>query len=195
MPRTQRPTGPVGLYDPRYEHDACGVAFVARLSGDPSHETVQRAIVALENLEHRGAAGADPNTGDGAGILLQMPDELMRGLVGDELPPQGAYGVCVCFLPQDEARRAELEQLLESAVTSEGQRVVGWRDIPVDKDYVGITANFYAPYIKHLVVAAEAGLAEDADAFERKLYVIRRVAELAAGPDLVIPSFSAGTVV
>ena len=195
MPAMPRPTGPVGLYDPRYEHDACGVAFVARLTGEPTHETVQRAIVALENLEHRGAAGADPNTGDGAGILLQMPDAFMRGVVGEALPARGAYGVCVCFLPQDEGRRAELEALLEKAVTDEGQKVVGWRDIPVDKDYVGITANFYAPYIKHLIVAAEGELTTDHDAFERKLYVIRRVAELAAGPDLVIPSFSARTVV
>ena len=101
-----------GLYDPAHEHDACGVAFVARLNGDPSHETVQRAVVALANLEHRGAAGADPNTGDGAGILLQMPDELMRGLVGTGLPPLGGYGVCVCFMPQDDARRAELQELL-----------------------------------------------------------------------------------
>ena len=195
MSRMPRPTGPVGLYDPTYEHDACGVAFVARLSGEPTHETVQRAIMALENLEHRGAAGADPNTGDGAGILLQMPDELMRGLIGQDLPPPGAYGVCVCFLPSDEDRRAELESLLEETVRDEGQRVVGWRDIPVDKDYVGITANFYAPYIKHLVVAAEGDLVGDQDAFERKLYVIRRVAELAAGPELVIPSFSSRTVV
>src|SRR5690349_18273618 len=159
MPHTPRPIHPVGLYDPTYEHDACGVAFVARLNGEPSHETVRRAVVALENLEHRGAAGADPNTGDGAGILLQMPDELMRGVVGADLPAAGAYGVCVCFLPQDAARRAELEALLEKAVTDEGQRVVGWRDIPVDKDYVGIKANFYAPYIKHLGVAAEGSLA------------------------------------
>ena len=195
MSRMPRPTAPVGLYDPTYEHDACGVAFVARLSGEPTHETVQRAIVALENLEHRGAAGADPNTGDGAGILLQMPDELLRGVVGQDLPPPGAYGVCVCFLPQDEARRAELEALLERAVEAEGQRVVGWRDIDVDKDYVGITANFYAPYIKHLIVAAEGPLRHDPDAFERKLYVIRRVAEIAAGPELVIPSFSSRTVV
>src|ERR671922_2729975 len=195
MSRMPRPTGQVGLYDPTYEHDACGVAFVARLNAEPSHETVQRAIVALENLEHRGAAGADPNTGDGAGILLQMPDEFMRGVVGEALPAAGAYGVCVCFLPQDEARRAELEALLERAVEQEGQRVVGWRDIPVDKDYVGITANFYAPYIKHLIVAAEGPLADDPDAFERKLYVIRRVAEIAAGPELVIPSFSSRTVV
>jgi glutamate synthase (NADPH/NADH) large chain/glutamate synthase (ferredoxin) len=189
-----RPTGQVGLYDPQYEHDACGVAFVARLNGEPTHETVQRAVTALENLEHRGAAGADPNTGDGAGILLQIPDELMRGLI-EGLPPAGAYGVCVCFLPQDAARRAELEELLERTVADEGQRVVGWRDIPVDKDYVGITANIYAPYIKQLVVAAEGPLASDQDAFERKLYVIRRVAELAAGPELVIPSFSSRTVV
>jgi glutamate synthase domain-containing protein 2/glutamate synthase domain-containing protein 1/glutamate synthase domain-containing protein 3 len=191
-----RPTEPVGLYDPAYEHDACGVAFVARLNAEPSHETVRRAIVALENLEHRGAAGADPNTGDGAGILLQMPDELMRGMIGQELPPAGAYGVCVCFLPKkDEERRAELEALLERTVAAEGQRVIGWRDIPVDKDYVGITANLFSPYIKHLVVAAEGELQHDHDAFERKLYVIRRQAELAAGPDLVIPSFSSRTLV
>ena len=150
---------PVGLYDPSYEHDACGVAMVARLDGVPSHETVQRAVVALENLEHRGAAGADPNTGDGAGILLQLPDELLRGVIGEELPPPGRYGVAVCFLPQDDERRAELEALLTSTVEAEGQRVVGWRDVPVDKDYVGITANYFAPYIKQLVVAAgDAGV-------------------------------------
>src|SRR3954451_12074663 len=190
-----RPTTSAGLYDPTYEHDACGVAFVARLSGEPSHETVRRAVNALENLEHRGAAGADPNTGDGAGVLLQMADERMRGLIGQDLPPPGAYGVAVCFLPQDEERRAELEGLLAATVEAEGQRVVCWRDVPVEKDYVGITANWFAPYIKHLVVAASPELAPDQDAFERKLYVIRRVAELAAGPDLVIPSFSSRTMV
>ena len=195
MPSRPRPTEPVGLYDPEYEHDACGVAFVARLSGEPSHETVQRAITALENLEHRGAAGADPNTGDGAGMLLQIPDELLRGVVGEALPPAGRYGVAVCFLPQDAERRAALERLLADTVRAEGQRVVTWRDIPVEKDYVGITANWFAPYIKQLVVAASPELAGDQDAFERKLYVIRRVAELAAGPDLVIPSFSSRTIV
>src|SRR4051794_35903626 len=194
-PMPERPSGPVGLYDPSYEHDACGVAMVARLDGKPSHETVERAIVALENLEHRGAAGADPNTGDGAGILLQLPDEFFRGEISEDLPPPGAYGVCVCFLPRDETRRAALEQLLEDTVRAEGQRVVAWRDVPVDKDYVGITANLYAPYIKQLVVAASDELAQDQDAFERKLYVIRRVAEIAAGPELVIPSFSSRTIV
>jgi glutamate synthase domain-containing protein 2/glutamate synthase domain-containing protein 1/glutamate synthase domain-containing protein 3 len=195
LPPRPRPTEPVGLYDPTYEHDACGVAFVARLSGEPSHETVKRAVTALENLEHRGAAGADPNTGDGAGMLMQMPDELMRGLIGQDLPPPGGYGVAVCFLPQDEERRRELEALLVETVEAEGQRVVSWRDIPVEKDYVGITANWYAPYIKHLVVAASPELAGDQDAFERKLYVIRRLAEKAAGPDLVMPSFSSRTLV
>src|SRR5215217_83840 len=195
MSRMPRPTQPVGLYDPSYEHDACGVAFVARLDGKPTHETVRRAVVALENLEHRGAAGADPNTGDGAGILLQMPDAFMRAVLDEDLPPPGAYGVCVCFLPHDAERRAELEQLLERAVTDEGQRVVAWRDVAVDKDYVGITANYFAPYVKQLVVAASDELAADQDAFERKLYVIRRVAEIAAGPDLVIPSFSSRTIV
>src|SRR3954470_3797515 len=194
-PMPERPRGRVGLYDPSYEHDACGVAFVAKLDGTPSHETVERAIVALENLEHRGAAGADPNTGDGAGILLQLPDEFIRGIIDEDLPPPGAYGVCVCFLPREPRRREALEHLLEATVREEGQRVVGWRDIPVDKDYVGITANFYAPIVKHLVVAASDELAADPDAFERKLYVIRRVAEIAAGPDLVIPSFSSRTIV
>src|ERR671926_1394258 len=122
----QRPRGRVGLYDPSYEHDACGVAFVAKLDGTPSHETVERAIAALENLEHRGAAGADPNTGDGAGILVQMPDEFLRGVVGDSLPPAGCYGVCVCFLPRDDERREELERLLEDTVRAEGQTVVAW---------------------------------------------------------------------
>src|SRR4051794_24161765 len=120
--RTARPTEPVGLYDPSYEHDACGVAMVARLGGEPSHETVRRAIVALENLEHRGAAGADPNTGDGAGMLLQLPDELLRGVIGEDLPPPGRYGVAVCFLPQEEERRAGAGAPLAPPGGAGGQR-------------------------------------------------------------------------
>ena len=195
MDRTAAPTAPVGLYDPTYEHDACGVALVARLNAEPSHETIVRAMVALENLEHRGAAGADPNTGDGAGILMQLPDEFLRAVVKAELPPPGAYGVAMCFLPQEDDKREQLERVLTESVQAEGQRVIGWRDVPVDKDYVGITANYFAPYIKQLFVGAAPELAQDADAFERKLYVIRRVAEQAAGPELVIPSFSARTIV
>ena len=98
---TKQPPKAVGLYDPRFEHDACGVGMVARLDNQPTHEVISRAITALENLEHRGASGADPCTGDGAGILMQMPDELLRAVVDFELPPPGAYGVLMCFLPTD----------------------------------------------------------------------------------------------
>ena len=135
------------------------------------------------------------NTGDGAGILMQVPDEFFRGLAGDALPPRGAYGVGVLFLPQDEARRAELEELLTRTIEAEGQRVVMWRDVPTDKDWCGITAFYHRPYVKHVVIAASEALAGDQDAFERKLYVIRKLAEHAAGPDLVVPSMSSRTIV
>src|ERR1700734_688318 len=107
------PSQAAGLYDPRYEHDACGVGMVARLDNEPTHEVVSRALAALENLEHRGASGADPRTGDGAGILMQMPDELLRAVVDFELPPAGEYGVLMCFLPTDGGARGRLEALLE----------------------------------------------------------------------------------
>jgi glutamate synthase domain-containing protein 2/glutamate synthase domain-containing protein 1/glutamate synthase domain-containing protein 3 len=183
----------VGLYDPRFEHDACGVAFVARLDGTSSHETLVRALKVLANLEHRGAAGADATTGDGAGILVEIPDAFFREALRAELPPPGRYGVAVCFLPHEPERRAELEQLLEATAAEEGQSVLEWRDVPVDARHVGKTAGGVAPLIRQLFVAASPEL-EDA-AFERKLYVIRRRAELAAGPELVVPSFSARRVV
>ncbi|HEY6055945.1 MAG TPA: glutamate synthase central domain-containing protein, partial [Gaiellaceae bacterium] len=185
----------VGLYDPAYEHDSCGVAFVARLNGAPSHETLERALAALVNMEHRGAAGADPETGDGAGILIQLPDAFFRDIVGGELPPPGAYGVGVVFLPRDAGRAAELEQLLADTVAAEGQRLVCWRDVPVDETVPGKTSAGHQPRIRQVVVAASPELAGDQDAFERKLYVIRRVAELAAGADLAIPSLSSRTLV
>jgi len=184
-----------GLYDPRYEHDACGVALVARLDNVASHDVVEKALTALENLEHRGAAGADKHTGDGAGILLQMPDRFFRGVVDFELPPVGQYGVAMCFLPQDPARREKLEHLLEVNTRVEGQRVLGWRDVPVDLDHVGETANRSRPYMRQFFVGAGDGFTEDQDAFERKLYVIRRVCELAAGPDFYVTSFSSRTLV
>ena len=183
----------VGLYDPAYEHDACGVAFVARLDGVARHETVVRAATALANLEHRGAEGADAGSGDGAGMTLQLPDALFRGEIGAALPHPGLYGVAVCFLPRDAARAESLERLLAQTVEAEGQQVVAWRDVPVDERHAGASAAATAPRIRQLFVAAAPGLT--ADAFERELYVIRRVAELASGPDLVIPSFSARTVV
>ncbi len=184
-----------GLYDPRYEHDACGVAMIARLDNEPSHETVVRALTALDNLEHRGAEGADTRTGDGAGILVQMPDAFFRGVVDFELPPAGAYGVGVCFLPLDPARRGLLEELVETTIEREGMRLLGWREIPVDEDHVGDTANRTRPHMRQVFVGAVGEFATDQDAFERKLYVIRRVIELAAGPDFYAPSFSSRTIV
>jgi len=184
-----------GLYDPRYEHDACGVAMVARLDNRPDHGVIERALTALENLEHRGAEGADIRTGDGAGILTQLPDAFFRAVLDVELPPRGSYGVAVCFLPQEPTQREKIEQLLELNVRIEGQQVLAWRDVPVDDAHVGDTANQSRPYIKQLFIGAGADHAGDQDAFERKLYVIRRIVELAAGPDFYAPSFSSRTCV
>jgi glutamate synthase (NADPH/NADH) large chain/glutamate synthase (ferredoxin) len=152
--------------------------MVARLDNRATHEVVTRAITALENLEHRGASGADPLTGDGAGILMQMPDELLRALAGFELPPAGAYGVMMCFLPTDDGARERIEGLLGRVVAQEGQVLLGWRDVPVRPDETGATAGACRPVIRQLFVGAGEGL--DQDSFERKLYVIRRVCEQAA---------------
>jgi glutamate synthase (NADPH/NADH) large chain/glutamate synthase (ferredoxin) len=193
---TMQPSKAVGLYDPRFEHDACGVGMVARLDNLPTHEVVTKAIRALENLEHRGASGADPTTGDGAGILMQMPDELLRALVSFELPSLGRYGVLMCFLPTDDDVRGRLEQLLERTVLAEGQRVLGWREVPVDPEHCGRTAGACRPVIRQLFVGngAPPTHALDDDAFERKLYVIRRVCELTAEPGLYVTSSSSRTL-
>jgi glutamate synthase domain-containing protein 2/glutamate synthase domain-containing protein 1/glutamate synthase domain-containing protein 3 len=151
--------------------------MVARLDNQPTHEVVTRALSALEKLEHRGASGADPLTGDGAGILVQMPDELLRALAGFKLPPAGAYGVLMCFLPTDRDARVRVESLLADTVIAEGQGLLGWRDVPVCPEHTGATAGACRPEIRQLFVAAAEGI--DQDAFERKLYVIRRVAEQA----------------
>ncbi|HEV3034393.1 MAG TPA: glutamate synthase-related protein [Solirubrobacteraceae bacterium] len=190
-----QPPKAVGLYDPRFEHDACGVGMVARLDNVPTHDVVTRAITALENLEHRGATGADPCTGDGAGILMQMPDELLRAVVDFELPPLGSYGVLMCFLPTDEAPRQRLEELLERIVRDEGQELLGWRDVPVDEQHMGEVAAACAPMIRQLFVGAGAAQRGDQDAFERKLYVIRRISDLTAeDPGLYVSSSSSRTI-
>ncbi len=203
----QPPTA-VGLYDPRFEHDACGVGMVARLDNQATHEVVSRAIEALKNLEHRGASGADPSTGDGAGILMQMPDELLRQVAGFELPAAGRYGVLMCFLPTDDAARAELEQLLEQTVLAEGQRLLGWRDVPVRPEHTGRTAGACRPFVRQLFVGAGEGVfgrtpegpvaagsdGFDQDAFERKLYVIRRICELSGSEGLYVTSSSSRTI-
>ncbi|HEY5342392.1 MAG TPA: glutamate synthase-related protein [Solirubrobacteraceae bacterium] len=200
---TMQPPKAVGLYDPSFEHDACGVGMVARLDNRPTHEVIQKAITALENLEHRGANGADPRTGDGAGILMQMPDELLRSVVDFELPQPGAYGVLMCFLPQDDAARARLEALLERTVVAEGQRLLGWRDVPVCPEHTGKVAGACRPVVRQLFVGdgldpgagSESESVPDQDAFERKLYVIRRVCDLAAeGEGLYVCSSSSRTL-
>ena len=197
---TMQPPKAVGLYDPRFEHDACGVGMVARLDNTPTHEVIERGIAALKNLEHRGASGADPCTGDGAGILMQMPDGLLRAVVEFELPPRGAYGVLMCFLPaDDDAHRARLEGLLERTVREEGQSVLGWREVPVAPEHTGEVAGACRPVIRQLFVGAgpqgAAGDGLDQDAFERKLYVIRRVCELNPdGAGLYVASSSSRTL-
>ena len=211
---TMQPPKALGLYDPRFEHDACGVGMVARLDNMPTHQVIERGIAALKNLEHRGASGADPCTGDGAGILMQMPDELLRAVVEFELPPRGAYGVLMCFLPAGDAgHRARLEGLLERTVREEGQRVLGWREVPVAPEHTGEVAGACRPVIRQLFVGAGPGCEPEAgggarpraagaggegfdhDAFERKLYVIRRVCELnPEGAGLYVASSSSRTL-
>src|SRR5947207_10777158 len=143
------PPGVTGLYDPANEHDACGIALVAKLWGEATHAVVEKALDALENLEHRGAEGADPNTGDGAGILLEIPDAFLRGVAaGVELPPRGRYGVGVCYLPTDAERRLVLEQLIEDTIAGEGQRAIWWRDVPVDDLHVGSAGRLSARVVR-----------------------------------------------
>ena len=133
----------------------CGVGLVARLDGCASHETVRKALTVLSNLEHRGAAGADADTGDGAGVLLQIPDELFRASVSFAgCPRRGATASPICFLPRDASRRHELEHVLEDVVAAEGQAVLGWRDVPVHAHAAGGHAQLFAPVIRQLFVGA-----------------------------------------
>ena len=165
-----------GLYDPANEHDACGVGFVADIKGRKSREIIQQGLTILDRLTHRGAVGADPKAGDGAGILLQIPDEFFRSSVDFELPPEGQYAVAMLFLPRDEAARREAEQLLEQYVTDEGQQVLGWRDVPVNNSNLGESVIPSEPVTRQLFIACAADC-DDQKAFERKLFVIRKQVE------------------
>ena len=169
-----------GLYDPRFEHDACGVGFVADIKGRRSHAIITDGLTILENMSHRGARGAEPNTGDGAGILLQIPHafftEETRQL-NIQLPPPGAYGVGMLFLPRDAERRAACEASFAAIVAAEGQTLLGWRDVPVDNADLGVTAARSEPFMRQVFIGRGPGLDSDPLAFERKLFVIRRLAE------------------
>ena len=137
-----------GLYDSRNEHDACGIGFVANIKGKKSHDIVEKGLQILENLTHRGAVGADPKAGDGAGILIQTPDEFFQAecsALGFDLPDFGDYAVGVVFMSQDKTIRRECEKVLEKYVVAEGQTLIGWRDVPVDNNQLGETVKITEP--------------------------------------------------
>ncbi|MDH2236412.1 glutamate synthase-related protein [Pigmentiphaga sp. GD03639] len=194
-----------GLYDPSNEHDACGVGFVAHIKGQKSHSIIQQGLKILENIDHRGAVGADPLMGDGAGILIQIPDALYReemAAQGVVLPAPGEYGVAMVFLPQEIGSRLACEAELERAVRAEGQVVLGWRDVPIDKDMpMSPNVKSMEPVIRQLFIG-RGGDVMVPDALERKLYVIRKMAShaiqkmhLKHGKEYFVPSISSRTVV
>jgi glutamate synthase domain-containing protein 2/glutamate synthase domain-containing protein 1/glutamate synthase domain-containing protein 3 len=193
-----------GLYDPRFEHDACGVGFVVNIKGEKSHEIVEEALTVLQNLDHRGACGCEENTGDGAGILLQVPHAFFQDAcegLGFQLPDPGEYGVGMLFLPDHRTQRRQFEKILEEIIASEGQRLLGWRKVPTDNMYLGETAKSYEPFVRQVFIGRGEGIEDDL-AFERKLYVIRRRAEnairyarLPGGDFFYIPSLSCRTII
>ena len=190
-----------GLYDPANEHDACGVGFVAHIKGEKRHEIIRQGLTILERLHHRGAVGADPRAGDGAGLLLQLPDRFFRAVVDFDLPPAGDYAVGMLFLPRDEHARHEAEKTVEGFIAFEGQRLLGWRDVPVDNSGLGYSVLPTEPVIRQVFVG-RGSRCEDQDAFERKLFVIRkqidnRIRETAddAKRSFYFTSFSSRTIV
>jgi glutamate synthase domain-containing protein 2/glutamate synthase domain-containing protein 1/glutamate synthase domain-containing protein 3 len=194
-----------GLYDPQFEHDACGLGFVVNMKGKKSHQLVSDALKILVNLDHRGACGCEANTGDGAGILIQVPHDFFvteATRLGFTLPAFGQYGVGQLFLPKDSAQRDAIKKELEKIITSEGQTLLGWRDVPVDNSSLGKTAVAAEPHMAQVFVGRDAAIKHDDD-FERKLFVIRKVAEqkirykgkIAGGNVFYVSSFSARTLI
>ena len=193
-----------GLYDPRYEHDACGVGFVAHIKGRKSHAIVEQGLTILRNLTHRGAVGWDPKLSDGAGILIQVPDRFLRDEMakqGVRLPPVGGYGVGMVFLPREPASRLACEYELERAIKDEGQRLLGWRDVPVDNSDIAEPAQKLEPVIRQIFIGRGEAITTT-DGLERKLYIIRKSAghaiqalKLAHGTEFYVPSLSARTIV
>ncbi len=206
MTRPNRPKGippAQGLYDPAQEHDACGIGFVASIRGEKSHELIRQGIQVLLNLTHRGACGCDPETGDGAGVLIQIPHKFFSrectGL-GFALPDPGTYGVGMTFLPVEKHPRLQCEGILERIVREEGLTVLGWRDTPTYASSIGRVARASQPYIQQIFVGCGSGM--DEDALERKLYVVRRRAEnevrdsgIEDAETFYIPSLSCRTIV
>jgi len=187
---TKRPAQ--GLYDPAFEHDACGVAFVARLSGVAGHDIVAMGLTALENLDHRGATGVDEAAGDGAGLLLQIPDRLIRATVGFDLPPVGEYAIGMAFLPTDARARATAMRTIEYIAVEEGLSVLGWRDVPTRTDTLSPVTLAAKPHLEQLIVADAAGAARGLD-LDRLVYPLRKRAQHEAG--VYFASLSARTTV
>ncbi|KAB0588749.1 glutamate synthase-related protein [Comamonas kerstersii] len=194
-----------GLYAKSHEHDACGLGFVAHIKGEKRHDIVLGALKILENIDHRGAVGADPLMGDGAGILIQIPDQLYREEMakqGVELPPAGEYGVGMVFLPKEHASRLACEQELERAIKAEGQVLLGWRDVPVNRDMpMSPAVREKEPIMRQVFIGRGSDVIVQ-DALERKLYVIRKTASAAIqnlglkhSKEYYVPSMSSRTVV
>lgn len=193
-----------GLYDPRNEHDACGVGFIAHIKGSKSHEIICNGLEILKNITHRGAVGADPLAGDGAGILIQTPDLFLReeaAKLGITLPEPGHYGVGMVFLPRNPEHRATCEKTIEEFIRAEGQQLLGWRDVPVDNTGLGESVKAVEPFIRQVFVG-RAESCKDQNVFERKLYVIRKQVDncirdlnLADAGRFYIPSLSSRTLV
>jgi len=194
-----------GLYDPRHEHDACGIGFVVHIKGQKSNQILRQGLTVLVNLDHRGARGADPDTGDGAGILMQIPHRFFQhrceGL-GIDLPNAGQYGVGMVFSPDDREVRRQCRDILDRIVEEEGQKVLGWRKVPTDNFYLGSAAKAVEPVVHQILIGRNPDIQND-QAFERKLYVIRRRASEAirysgkvkGGEDFYICSLSHRTIV
>ncbi|HEX9258838.1 MAG TPA: glutamate synthase central domain-containing protein, partial [Acidimicrobiales bacterium] len=194
----QRPEAQ-GLFDPAYERDACGVGFIANLKGEKSHRVISDALSMLCNLEHRGAVGADPLAGDGAGILIQIPDGFLRAVLPFALPPKGSYAAGLCFLPAGAEDADKAAQMVEQIVADEGLRVLGWREVPTDASHIGVTARGVMPSFRQLFIDDPAGASDIA--LERKAYVVRKRAErdvtatLASGERVYFPSLSCRTLI
>ena len=192
-----------GLYNPAHEHDACGIGFVASISGHKSHDIIQKGIQVLLNLAHRGACGCDPETGDGAGVLIQIPHKFFAReceKLGFTLPKPGTYGVGMTFLPVEKHQRLQCEGILERILREEGLTLLGWRDTPVYASAIGRVARASQPYIQQIFMRCAPGM--DEDAFERKLYVVRKRAEneiresgIEDAEMFYIPSLSCRTIV
>ena len=192
-----------GLYDPVNEHDSCGIGFVANIKNVKSHEIVAQGLTVLDNLTHRGAAGADPLTGDGAGILIQLPDKFFRQEcreLGIELPEIGEYAVGMVYLPQDEAERTTCETVIAEVIEREGQTLLGWRDLPTDNTVLSDAVREIEPFIRQVFVKRDNDCV-DTDSFERKLFVIRkqihkavREQNLSGEQAFYMPTFSARTI-